>query len=79
LAGWDDGLNFEVCCFQDTSKSVGLIVREMSYLQRVEEEIIPHTTKPRKVNSIGHFLPRDSFLKNVNEGEKKYGKTRMKA
>jgi hypothetical protein len=41
----------------------------MRYLQRVEEEIILHITKRRKVNSIGHFLPRDCFLTNVNEGK----------
>ena len=43
----------------------------MSYLQTVEEDkIILHTTKRWKVDSIGRFLPRDCFLKNVNEGRR---------
>ena len=39
------------------------------YLKKGEERE-DHSTKRRKANSTGRFLPRDCFLKNVNEGKK---------
>jgi hypothetical protein len=45
-------------------------LRNERVLQRVKDEsIIPHTTKMREVNCIGHFVRRDCLLKQVIEGK----------
>jgi len=62
--------NFEMClrrmekiCWTDR-------VRNEEMLQRVKEDRnIPHTTKRRKANWIGHILGRNCLLKHVVEGK----------
>jgi hypothetical protein len=44
-------------------------MRNEEVLHRVKEERkILHTIKRRKVNWIGHILPRDFLLKHIIEG-----------